>query len=86
MSEYVSFSQIDSDDPEHIERYGVEACEAADFFHKLDWEGGIDGLMSYGGPEYFPEEVRHLAEVYETALDNLQTAVTEWGKARGVVY
>ena len=83
MSEYISFSQIDPDEPEN---WTPEQIEAADFFHKLDWEGGIDGLMSYGGPSYFPEEVRALAEVYETAFENLQNALTEWGKARGVVY
>lgn len=60
--------------------------EAAEFLSKMDWEGGIDGLIGYGGAEVFPAEIRHIAERYEDVLEELRKAVNEWAAERGVVY
>jgi adenylate cyclase class IV len=40
--------------------------EIVDFVQKMDWEGGLDGLVGYGGPDLdgVPEEIR---EEYQTA-------------------
>lgn len=60
--------------------------EAAEFLSKMDWEGGVDGLIGYGGADVFPAEIRHYAEVYEEAHDALREAINAWAAARGVVY
>lgn len=82
MSEYISFSEIDPDDSQWSENQ----AEAAEFFHKMDWEGGIDGLYGYGGVESFPPEVQEYAAAYGKAYEDLKEVITAWGKARGVIY
>lgn len=82
--EYVSFSKIDPYDG--TEQWTVEQIEAAEFFSKMDWEGGLDGLYEYGGAESFPPEVREYANAYGKAYEDLREVVVAWGKARGVVY
>lgn len=84
MSELIPFSQIDEDDEDAGWTEGQ--IEAANFLSKMDWEGGVDGLMSYGGAEYFPEEVYDVAVEYERAHDALRRAIDEWAAARGVEY
>lgn len=91
MSEYIPFSSVVEEWDWDEEKDGPypftpEQVEAATFFHKMDWEGGIDGLYGYGGAEYFPAEVREFAEAYGQAYDRLHEVITAWGKARGVVY
>lgn len=91
MSEYIQFSEVIErwewdEDEQGPYPWTPEQEEAADFFGKMDWEGGIDGLMGYGGPEMFPVEVREFAEEYERAHRRLQEALTAWGRARGVEY
>lgn len=73
------FFEVDNEDP-------IEMQEAAAFFSKMDWEGGIDGLWGYGGADGFPSEVRDKAQVYGDALDALSTALDEWAADRGVRY
>lgn len=91
MSELIPFSSIpekwdwdeENDGPFP---YTDENVEAAEFLSKMDWEGGMDGLLGYGGADIFPEAIRHYAEAYEAAHDALRTAINEWAAARGVVY
>lgn len=85
MAEYISFSEIDEFGAEPGQ-WTPEQIEAANFFHGLDWEGGISGLYGYGGAGEFPEEVRELAAAYGEAYERLHDAIEDWGKARGVVY
>lgn len=82
MSELIPFSQIDEDDSQYTE----DQIEAADFLSKMDWEGGIDGLIQYGGASYFPTELQELAGEYELAYNKLSAAINQWAADRGVVY
>lgn len=79
----IPFSQIDEYDEG---QWTSEQLEAAGFLHKMDWEGGIDGLLGYGGSEVFPEELQELAAVAEKALGSLGRAIDKWAADRGVVY
>lgn len=82
MSELIPFSSIDWDS----EGFTPEQHEAAEFLHKMDWEGGIDGLIGYGGWRYFPEELQDLARKYESIHNELRTAIDIWAAERGVEY
>lgn len=75
------FYEVDSenDDP-------IEMQEAAAFFSKMDYEGGMEGLYMYGGEGAFPEEVRSEAQAFGRAFENLSSALTSWGESRGVRY
>lgn len=92
MSELIPFNSIPSKwdwnyDHEGEEYpYTDEQEEAAEFLSKMDWEGGIDGLIGYGGADVFPEAVREQAEAYERAHDALKEAINDWAAERGVVY
>lgn len=83
MSELIPFGRIDDNDTEN---YTEAQIEAASFLHKMDWEGGLDGLIGYGGYTYFPEELQELAKAYEEASDTLRRAVDKWAADRGVEY
>lgn len=63
-----------------------ETREAAEFYQKMDWEGGLDGLMSYGGVDFFPPEVREQARQYEQAKETLKDSLRDWAADRGVEY
>lgn len=82
MSELVPFGRIEWGDPEYTEDQWI----AAEFLSKMDWEGGIDGLIGYGGFHIFPEELQELAKDYEQAHDELRNAIDEWAAERGVEY
>lgn len=98
MSELIPFSSIDIyscpeawDENHQFLGYDAtpwteEQVEAADFLGKMDWEGGIQGLIGYGGAEIFPDELRELAEAYEAAEKALRKAINDWAAERGVVY
>lgn len=93
MSELISFSSIPSKWDWHYEN-GEDAEypftdaqeEAAEFLSKMDWEGGISGLLSYGGASSFPEELRIVAQHADDALETLSVAINDWAAERGVVY
>lgn len=82
MSELIPFSQIEWGD----DAYTEANHEAAEFLHKMDWEGGIDGLLGYGGWEIFPEPLHDLAREYERLHQELRNAVDDWAAERGVEY
>lgn len=92
MGELIPFSSIpDKWDwnyghPDEEYPYTDANVEAADFLSKMDWEGGIDGLLGYGGASIFPEELHGLAVAYEEAHDALRNAIDEWAAERGVEY
>lgn len=91
MSELIPFSSIVEQWDWDEERDGPypwtpRNVEAADFLSKMDWEGGISGLMGYGGPSYFPEELQELAIAYQEAENALRKAINDWAAERGVVY
>lgn len=46
-----------------------------DFLQKMDWEGGIEGLLSYGGPDEFPDELRADATVVYEAMNRMNKAI-----------
>lgn len=46
---------------------------------KLESEGGVEALLSWGGPKAFPAEAQALAEAVDTALGNLRTVLTTHG-------
>lgn len=83
MSELIPFSRVDDYNPEN---YTEAQLEAASFLSKMDWEGGIDGLIGYGGYTYFPEELQELAKTYEQASKELRRAIDKWAADRGVSY
>lgn len=81
MSELISFSHIEWGDPEYTEAQ----WEAAEFLSKMDWEGGIDGLLHYS-TDAFPEELRAQAEFTYRTLEDLRKEIDRWAAERGVVY
>lgn len=58
--------------------------EAKRFVDKMEWEGGIVGLLEYGGPTEFPDEVIALAEEVQYALTKLERAIDEYLDKCGV--
>lgn len=82
MSDLIDFGRIEWGDPAYTEDQWI----AAEFLSKMDWEGGLDGLMNYGGPGVFPEELYDLAVAYKTAYDALKDGINRWAAERGVVY
>lgn len=90
MAELIPFSSI-VEEYEWDERDGpypftAEQVEAGNFLNKMDWEGGIDGLIGYGGWHYFPEPLQDLAKAYQDAHRALQKAINDWAAERGVYY
>lgn len=93
MSELIPFSSIPSkwdwhyDNGEDVEYpYTPEQEEAAEFLSKMDWEGGVDGLLSYGGAEVFPADLQVSARIAYNALESLRKDINDWAAERGVVY
>lgn len=82
MPELIPFGIIDEDDSQWSE----DQVEAANFLNKMDWEGGIDGLIGYGGWRIFPEPLQEIARDYERIHDELRNAVNSWAATRGVEY
>lgn len=78
----IPFSQIDEYDGN---TWTPAQLEAASFLHKMDWEGGIEGLLHYS-TDAFPEELRAQAKFAYNALEDLHREVDRWAAERGVVY
>lgn len=49
--------------------------EWVEFIHKLDWEGGIISMLSYGGAQSFPSEARSAAEIIEDELGFIKEVI-----------
>lgn len=81
MSELVPFNRIEWGDPQYTEAQ----WEAAEFLSRMDWEGGIDGLLYYS-TDVFPEELREQAEFVYNALEDLRKEIDRWAAERGVFY
>jgi hypothetical protein len=41
-----------------------------EFLAKMEWEGGLEGMVLWGGPGVFPPSMRELAGEIEDALDH----------------
>ncbi len=82
MPELRYFNDIDIDDPNE----DPGAIEAAEFYLKLDHEGGLTALLDYGGAEFFPEPLQTAAQKAEYAIEVLEAAAAHWAAERGVEY
>lgn len=82
MAELQAFSSIDVDD----ETVPEPTREAAAFFQKMDYEGGLTGLLAYGGPSVFPHELQGFAIEADAAIEELRHQVNAWAAKRGVEY
>lgn len=80
MIETVPFWEVDLDD----ETLPDEKREAAEFLSKMDYEGGVVGMLDYGGPIGFPVELHGEARLAEDALNRLRRAIDKWANNRGV--
>ena len=49
----------------------------SDMADKMDWEGGLGELMSYGGPTMFPPALRPLLELLATTTTLLEKAIDD---------
>lgn len=81
------FNEIVSDEHDGDETvHTKEQIDFANFCLKLDWEGGIDGLIQYGGTRIFPEELQIFAQAIEEAMDDFNTAFEAMQKRLDVEY
>jgi hypothetical protein len=53
-------------------RYDEEQWTPEEFFEKMGCEGGVDGMLGWGGFGVFPPQVRALAQAAEEALTALR--------------
>lgn len=74
------FWDVDIDDPNE----DPKKVEAAAFLQKLDYEGGLDGFLDWGGWEAFPMGLRADAAALETLRRNMKRAIEMWAAKRGV--
>jgi hypothetical protein len=42
------------------------------FLEKLDWEGGVEGMLEWGGPSVFPPKLRRSAQSVRELLDAVE--------------
>ena len=45
------------------------------FLEKMDWEGGVVEMLTYGGPAVFPSELREDAQLILDALERISSVV-----------
>lgn len=54
----------------------------SDFWHKVDWEGGIGGMLEYQGPSLtdwnLPKEFKKRWEALYHLYDGIQDTLNEW--------
>jgi hypothetical protein len=50
-----------------------------EFADKMEWEGGLTGMLEYGGSKIFPIEVRAEAKAVEAATTALRAALASHG-------
>ena len=46
-----------------------------EFIAKLDWEGGIEDMIGWGGYECFPQEIRENARQLKIQMDIIHNAI-----------
>jgi hypothetical protein len=51
----------------------------ASFASKMEWEGGVTGVLDYGGSDFFPVEARPAAKAAEVALATLTQILAQHG-------
>lgn len=78
------FNDVDINDPDE----DPGAKEAAAFYQRMDWEGGLTGLLEYDGGEsdLWPEPLRVSAKATAKAIEDLKEMVKDWAAIRGVRY
>lgn len=55
-------------------RYDDERWTPEDFIEKYDYEGGLDGMLGWGGPGCFPPELRDAA----TEIERQSKIISVW--------
>lgn len=60
--------------------------EAEQLRDKLEWEGGIVGLLEYGSVQYFPDELHATIQELQDAYDSAKTAISDYLTRNGVNY
>jgi hypothetical protein len=53
-----------------------EVVTLASMAQKMEWEGGFDAMLSYGGAKMFPPALRPLLSVLTETIKHLETAIT----------
>lgn len=46
-----------------------------DFITKVEWEGGLVGLLDWGGPECFPVELQNAAHRLDGVVKEIKAAM-----------
>jgi hypothetical protein len=57
---------IDFPETEWTDERG-ETWTRQEFLDKMHWEGGVAGMVGWGGPSCFPPSLREMAQQIETA-------------------
>lgn len=81
MTDLRPFHSIDPYGDEPLDEVMVEAAE---LLQKIDWEGGLSGMIGWGGADAFPEPLRPLATAFQDSKKALEAGVREWAAERGV--
>lgn len=83
MTELRDWTEIDADDESEPD----EVRSLVGFLFKMDWEGGLEGFLDWGGPEEFPSErLKELARVLVTAIGDVKDEIKSWAKTQGVLW
>lgn len=67
------YDKVLADRDAHTEKQ----VELAYFLQKLDWEGGLEGLIQYGGSTVFPDELKGTVELLEVQLNSFDRQLTD---------
>ena len=62
----------------------MDSSEAQRLWDKLEWEGGVIGLLEYGGIQEFPDELRSYVQELEDAYDRAKVAIGDYLTRNGV--
>ena len=60
-------------------RYDDEKWTPEEFLEKMDSEGGVVGMLMWGGPGCFPPDLREDAETIATCVSRMEKKFGEWG-------
>lgn len=53
-----------------------------EFIDKMEWEGGVVGVLQWGGADYFPPELQPMAHAIQRALLEIDEVLDEYENAR----